>query len=207
MVLVGPRRRGYPTSARARMGDLDARCLARLKAAEEGAAAVIAAARARRTTRLKQVKAEAEVEIAAYRQHRETLYQLFAEECTGISSTHQRSVGRLTEEELASVALKVSAHKQAMIDSLLQSVTTVAPPVTVAVTEHSPEPSPIKSPSRPISAPAPVSSMAPLPRTAAGLLEDDKGRSLLVRDRFAEADDDNSGTLDTDECVALIGTL
>lgn len=189
------------------MGDLDARCLARLKAAEEGAAAVIAAARARKTSRLKQVKAEAEVEIAAYRQHRETLYQLFAEECTGISSTHQRSVGRLTEEELASVALKVSAHKQAMIDSLLQSVTTVAPPVTVAVTEHSPEPSPIKSPSRPISAPAPVSSMAPLPRTAAGLLEDDKGRSLLVRDRFAEADDDNSGTLDTDECVALIGTL
>ena len=105
------------------MGDLDVRCLQRLRDAEEGAAAVIAAARARKTTRLKQVKAEAEVEIAAYRQHRETTFQLFAEECTGVSSTHQMSVARFTEEELASVALKVSANKQAMIDSLLQSVT------------------------------------------------------------------------------------
>ena len=192
------------------MGDLDARCLARLKSAEEEAAAVIAAARARKTTRLKQVRAEAEVEVATYRQHRETTFQLFAGECTGISSTHQRSVARFTEEELASVALKVSANKQAMIDSLLQTVTTVAAPVTVELTETSPEPSPVKSPShptRPISAPDPVRSMAPLPRTAVGLLEDDTGRSLLVRDRFAEADDDNSGTLDTDECVTLIGTL
>jgi V-type H+-transporting ATPase subunit G len=192
------------------MGDLDARCLARLKSAEEEAAAVIAAARARKTTRLKQVRAEAEVEVATYRQHRETTFQLFAGECTGISSTHQRSVARFTEEELASVALKVSANKQAMIDSLLQTVTTVAAPVTVELTETSPEPSPVKSPShptRPTSAPDPVRSMAPLPRTAVGLLEDDTGRSLLVRDRFAEADDDNSGTLDTDECVTLIGTL
>ena len=192
------------------MGDLDARCLARLKTAEEEAAAVIAAARARKTTRLKQVRAEAEVEVATYRQHRETTLQLFAGECTGISSTHQRSVARFTEEELASVALKVSANKQAMIDSLLQTVTTVAAPVTVELTETSPEPSPVKSPShptRPTSAPDPVRSMAPLPRTAVGLLEDDTGRSLLVRDRFAEADDDNSGTLDTDECVTLIGTL
>ena len=192
------------------MGDLDARCLARLKTAEEEAAAVIAAARARKTTRLKQVRAEAEVEVATYRQHRETTFQLFAGECTGISSTHQRSVARFTEEELASVALKVSANKQAMIDSLLQTVTTVAAPVTVELTETSPEPSPVKSPShptRPTSAPDPVRSMAPLPRTAVGLLEDDPGRSLLVRDRFAEADDDNSGTLDTDECVTLIGTL
>jgi V-type H+-transporting ATPase subunit G len=192
------------------MGDLDARCLARLKTAEEEAAAVIAAARARKTTRLKQVRAEAEVEVATYRQHRETTFQLFAGECTGISSTHQRSVARFTEEELASVALKVSANKQAMIDSLLQTVTTVAAPVTVELTETSPEPSPVKSPShptRPTSAPDPVRSMAPLPRTAVGLLEDDTGRSLLVRDRFAEADDDNSGTLDTDECVTLIGTL
>ena len=163
------------------------RCLQRLRDAEEGAATVIAAARARKTTRLKQVKAEAEVEIAAYRQHRETTFRpkltctprglrtvrtgytyqppacctyprhraacpeapctvrtpyayqprpcrtyhvpwhlrfrLFAEECTGVSSSHQRSVARFTEEELASVALKVSANKQAMIDSLLQSVT------------------------------------------------------------------------------------
>merc|ERR1740117_1924782 len=99
-----------------------------------------------------------------------------------------------------------------MIDSLLQSVTAVAPPVTAAVVETSPEPSPIKSPSRPVSASAPVRPMAPLPRpcpteVAAGLLEDDTGRALLVRDRFAEADGDSSGKPDTDECVTLIGTL
>ena len=119
----GSPQRGVPHRA-SRMGDLDVRCLQRLRDAEESAAAFIAAARARKTTRLKQVKAEAEVEIAAYRQQRETTFQLFAEECTGVSSTHQRSVARCTEEELASVALKVSANKQAMIDSLLQSVTT-----------------------------------------------------------------------------------
>ena len=181
---------GIPSSRLCRMGDLEARGLHRLKAAEQQAAAIIAAARARKTTRLKHVKAEAEVEIAAYREHRETNFQLFAEECTGISSTHQRSVAQSTEEELASVALKVSTNKQAMIESLLQSVTTV-------VTETP----------RPILETAPVKPTAPMPSTAAGLLENDQERALLVRDRFTEADSDNSGTLDNDEVVVLIGTL
>ena len=70
----GSPQRGVPHRA-SRMGDLDVRCLQRLRDAEEGAAAVIAAARARKTTRLKQVKAEAEVEIAAYRQQRETTFR------------------------------------------------------------------------------------------------------------------------------------
>ena len=39
------------------------------------------------------------------------------------------------------------------------------------------------------------------------MLENDEGRALLVRNRFTEADGDNSGTLDTDEAIALIGTL
>ena len=43
--------------------------------------------------------------------------------------------------------------------------------------------------------------------TAAGLLDNDKGRDKLVQDRFEQADDDNSGTLDTDEVIGLIGTL
>jgi hypothetical protein len=43
--------------------------------------------------------------------------------------------------------------------------------------------------------------------TPASLLENDKGRAQLVGDRFTEADSDNSGTLDTDEVIALIGTL
>merc|ERR1740130_931205 len=37
--------------------------------------------------------------------------------------------------------------------------------------------------------------------TAAGLLDNDKGRDKLVQDRFEQADDDNSGTLDTDEVI------
>ena len=46
-----------------------------------------------------------------------------------------------------------------------------------------------------------------LTMTAAGLLDNDKGRDKLVQDRFEQADDDNSGTLDTDEVISLIGTL
>merc|ERR1719424_2464739 len=46
-----------------------------------------------------------------------------------------------------------------------------------------------------------------LTMTAAGLLDNDKGRDKLVQDRFEQSDDDNSGTLDTDEVISLIGTL
>ena len=43
--------------------------------------------------------------------------------------------------------------------------------------------------------------------TAAGLLENDAGRDQLVKNRFNQADDDNSGSLDTDEVIGLIRTL
>ena len=43
--------------------------------------------------------------------------------------------------------------------------------------------------------------------TAAGLLDDEEVRNKLVKDRFEQADVDNSGTLDTDEVVELIGAL
>ena len=46
-----------------------------------------------------------------------------------------------------------------------------------------------------------------LTMTAAGLLDNEKGRNKLVKDRFEQADTDNSGTLDTDEVIGLIGTL
>merc|ERR1719160_1255620 len=46
-----------------------------------------------------------------------------------------------------------------------------------------------------------------LTMTAAGLLDNEKGRNKLVKDRFEQADVDNSGTLDTDEVIGLIGTL
>ena len=46
-----------------------------------------------------------------------------------------------------------------------------------------------------------------LTMTAAGLLDNEKGRNKLVKDRFEQADSDNSGTLDTDEVIGLIGTL
>ena len=76
-----------------------------------------------------------------------------------------------------------------------------------ALTMTSPGPFPPRSTEAAAEAPPP----APAPKTTfamvSEMLENDEGRALLVRNRFTEADGDNSGTLDTDEAIALIGTL
>ena len=82
-------------------------------------------AREAKVIRLKQAKAEAEVEIAAYKAQREEQFQALAKLRTGDSGTHQKAVAVETEKELAMVASKVAANKGAMIDSLLKSVMTV----------------------------------------------------------------------------------
>jgi len=97
----------------------------KLLQAESEAAEAIRIAREAKVVRLKQAKAEAEVEIAAYKAQREEQFQALAKLRTGDSGTHQKAVAVETEKELASVAAKVAANKGAMIDSLLKSVTTV----------------------------------------------------------------------------------
>ena len=44
-------------------------------------------------------------------------------------------------------------------------------------------------------------------RTVTGLMENKQERLTLVRDRFAEADDDQSGNLDEEEAITLVRTL
>ena len=97
----------------------------KLLQAESEAAEAIRIAREAKVIRLKQAKAEAEVEIAAYKAQREEQFQALAKLRTGDSGTHQKAVAVETEKELAMVASKVAANKGAMIDSLLKSVTTV----------------------------------------------------------------------------------
>lgn len=65
------------------------------------------------------------MEIAAYKAQREEQFQALAKLRTGDSGTHQKAVAVETEKELAMVASKVAANKDAMIKSLLSSVTTV----------------------------------------------------------------------------------
>ena len=55
----------------------------------------------------------------------EEQFQALAKLRTGDSGTHQKAVAVETEKELAMVASKVATNKNAMIDSLLKSVTTV----------------------------------------------------------------------------------
>lgn len=76
--------------------------------------------------KLKQAKAEAEAEIAAYKASREAQFQIFSKERMGDSAGHSTSLAKTTEAELATIATDVTKNKQAVIDMLLKSVTTVA---------------------------------------------------------------------------------
>ena len=98
----------------------------KLLQAESEAAEAIRIAREAKVVRLKQAKAEAEVEIAAYKAQREEQFQALAKLRTGDSGVHQKAVAVETERELATVSAQVAANKASMIDSLLKSVTTVA---------------------------------------------------------------------------------
>jgi len=124
--------RGRVATAPARYGSLpqgemdDGKGIQKLLQAESEAAEAIRIAREAKVVRLKQAKAEAEVEIAAYKAQREEQFQALAKLRTGDSGVHQKAVAVETEKELAMVSAKVAANKAAMIDSLLKSVTTVA---------------------------------------------------------------------------------
>ena len=81
---------------------------------------------AEKVLRLKQAKAEAEAEIAAYKAQREAQFQIFSKERMGDSAGHSTSLAKTTEAELATIGSDVAKNKGAVIDMLLKSVTTVA---------------------------------------------------------------------------------
>eukprot|EP00325_Prymnesiales_sp_UTEX-LB-985_P009168 CAMPEP_0174696826 /NCGR_PEP_ID=MMETSP1094-20130205/2880_1 /TAXON_ID=156173 /ORGANISM="Chrysochromulina brevifilum, Strain UTEX LB 985" /LENGTH=101 /DNA_ID=CAMNT_0015893691 /DNA_START=39 /DNA_END=340 /DNA_ORIENTATION=+ len=86
-----------------------------LFAAEQNAAAVVKGAKEKKAARLKQAKVEAEAEIAAYKQQRESLFQAFAKECLGDTGAHSKELARASEMELASIKVAVEKNKDAVI--------------------------------------------------------------------------------------------
>ena len=76
--------------------------------------------------RLKQAKAEAEAEIAAYKSAREAQFQIFSKERMGDSAGHSTTLAKSTEAELAAIKSDVDKNKASVIDMLIKSVTTVA---------------------------------------------------------------------------------
>ena len=78
-----------------------------------------------KVARLKQAKAEAEVEVAAYKQMREAQFQIFSQERMGDTGTHSKELAKQTEAELSGIVGEVQRNKKTVIDMLLKSVTTV----------------------------------------------------------------------------------
>merc|ERR1712037_1073108 len=93
--------------------------------AEQKAAEVVADARADKVRKLKLAKDEAEAEIAAYKQQRESQFHIFSKERMGDSGAHKTNIDKETIRELNTIATQVKANGDTMVKMLLQSVTTV----------------------------------------------------------------------------------
>ena len=96
----------------------------KLLAAEQEAQAIVTAARAEKTSRLRQAKAEADAEIKAYRAQREETYQSLLRSRVGDSSARAAQV--LESESSAAierVQTQVRAAKKAVTDMLAAKVT------------------------------------------------------------------------------------
>ena len=70
-------------------------------------------------------KDEAEAEIAAYKQQRESQFHIFSKERMGDSGAHKTNIDKETIRELNTIATQVKANGDTMVKMLLQSVTTV----------------------------------------------------------------------------------
>ena len=81
---------------------------------------------AEKVLRLKQAKAEAEAEIAAYKAQREQQFMVFSKERMGDSAGHSSELAKSTDAELAEIDAHTAKNKQKVIDMLLKAVTTVS---------------------------------------------------------------------------------
>ncbi|GAX81554.1 hypothetical protein CEUSTIGMA_g13952.t1 [Chlamydomonas eustigma] len=97
----------------------------KLLAAEQDAQKIVTEARKGKTDRLRQAKAEAEKEIAAYRAEREGAYQKkIAESSSGSQATFQRLTTE-TALTVQNIQADVKAKKQQIVDMLMAYTTTV----------------------------------------------------------------------------------
>ena len=90
----------------------------KLLAAEQEAQAIVTAARAEKTSRLRQAKAEADAEIAAYRAQREEKYQSLLRSRSGDSSARAARLETDAAAAIERVQAQVRAGKKAVTDML-----------------------------------------------------------------------------------------
>ena len=95
----------------------------KLLAAEQEAQAIVTAARAEKTSRLRQAKAEADAEIAAYRAQREEKYQSLLSSRVGDSSARAARLETDAAAAIERVLAQVNAGKKAVTDMLAAKVT------------------------------------------------------------------------------------
>ncbi|KIY99836.1 V-type proton ATPase subunit G 2 [Monoraphidium neglectum] len=97
-----------------------------LLSAEAEAGKIVAEARKAKQERLRQAKAEAEREIAAYRAEREGGYQKKLSETTSGAAATSDRLHKETEQAIKQVQSDVAASKGSVVDMLVRYATTVA---------------------------------------------------------------------------------
>lgn len=112
---------GAPRAPVAAMDSRDG--IQKLLAAEQEAQAIVTAARAEKTSRLRQAKAEADAEIAAYRAQREEKYQSLLSSRVGDSSARAARLETDAAAAIERVQAQVNAGKKAVTDMLAAKVT------------------------------------------------------------------------------------
>lgn len=117
-------RRSPPRRVRAPVAAMDSHDgIQKLLAAEQEAQAIVTAARAEKTSRLRQAKAEADAEIAAYRAQREEKYQSLLRSRVGDSSARAARLETDAAAAIERVQAQVRAGKKAVTDMLAAKVT------------------------------------------------------------------------------------
>ncbi|KAL4218722.1 hypothetical protein ACF0H5_021310 [Mactra antiquata] len=98
-----------------------------LLAAEKRAADKVAEARKRKGKRLKQAKEEAQAEIEAYRNKRESDYKRYEQSVLGSRGDREKSIDQETLQKIRSIEKNVQRNKQQALQSLLNMVYEIKP--------------------------------------------------------------------------------
>ncbi|KAF8734733.1 hypothetical protein AX14_003030 [Amanita brunnescens Koide BX004] len=95
--------------------------------AEKEAAKVVQQARQYRVQKLKDARAEAEREIAEYKQSKEAEFKAFESTRAGVTSTVQATIDKETEVKLQAITDSHNRSKDAVVQNLLDRVILVEP--------------------------------------------------------------------------------
>ncbi|XP_022876723.1 V-type proton ATPase subunit G-like isoform X1 [Olea europaea var. sylvestris] len=95
-----------------------------LLSAEQEAQQIVTAAKNLKTTRLRQAKEEAEMEVANYRSHLEAEYQKSISESSGSSDSTVKRLDKETEEKIQSLKGTASKVSPEIVKMLIKHITT-----------------------------------------------------------------------------------